>query len=74
MQSGDDIHTAGWEENMVIFIAHKSYLAYTIIALKILTQPSESRIVNTLTNVRHTIMYHINCIRISLLYSIMRSL
>jgi len=73
MQSDDDIHTAEWEENMMIFIARKSYLAY-IIALKILTQPAESRIVNTITNVRHTITYHINSIRISLLHSIMRSL
>jgi len=48
---------------MVIFIARKSYLAYIIIALTILTQHVENRIANTLTNVRHTIMYHINWIR-----------
>jgi hypothetical protein len=69
----DNIHTAGWKQNMVIFITHKSYLVYIIIILNILTQPAESRI-NTVTNAEHTTMYHIQCIRISLLHSIMRSL
>ena len=73
MPSDDSIHGAGWEQNIVIFITRKSYFVYVIITLNILTQPAESRI-NTVTNAEHITMYHIQCVRISLLHLIMRSL